>query len=487
MPTQSPAARLHLFPLLLLFLTPTIAFAEQPLAIAEIGLVTAVQGDGRVARPAFQQESVPLHFRDSLFSGDRITTGEGPIVGLLLGGSGSIMIHEGAECMIEMPTSAEGSRRTILHLSHGRLGVATARDLVRLDETIEVETPNAVAAGGVALLAEYLPASQHPFEAPPILLASSAPGVPVSRAPVDRDGVSSFLVHSVRATITPAGQAPLTLAPLDKVRVGTVEGVAQAGPVQVVKPPDAGPGLTTKRLHTAEPDSIKIIQTRLGVEVPNSILAKNDGRMPLAVNPALTAPKSPNNTVAPVVPRVQPARPPPSAPVATTGHPVPGGAVLTATSPIPPGGPIIWTGPGSVFTLNNSILTVRDTPLLSNQNGGSLAINGDFVGLTNGSKITVQGGPLISVSGTSSTGAPSTLNISGALVNFGGTGGNRLIINNNIVPTTTLSGIAVNKDSASSIAIGPDPINNLGTLGAASVTGSVIRATGGGKVTITAP
>ncbi|HYL79210.1 MAG TPA: hypothetical protein VEU07_00270, partial [Candidatus Acidoferrum sp.] len=120
--------------------------------------------------------------------------------------------------------------------------------------------------------------------------------------------------------------------------------------------------------------------------------------------------------------------------------------------------------------------------------GGSvMTVTGDFASLVNGSKITVLNGPLIAVSGTSATGTPSTLSVSGALVNFGGTGGNQVIINNAIAPTATMSGIPVNKDAASFINIGPTPIKNLGTLGTVSVTGSMIQATGGGRVTITAP
>ena len=117
-----------------------------------------------------------------------------------------------------------------------------------------------------------------------------------------------------------------------------------------------------------------------------------------------------------------------------------------------------------------------------------MTVNTDFATLINGSKITVQNGPLISVDNYA------TLTVTGALVNFGGTGGNQLIINNSISPNYILNGVPVSKD-AYNISISGSPIKNP-SLGTATVngvslippvgpyTGSVIKATNGGTVTI---
>jgi hypothetical protein len=152
-----------------------------------------------------------------------------------------------------------------------------------------------------------------------------------------------------------------------------------------------------------------------------------------------------------------------------------------------------------VVKLDNSVLTVSNGPLLTLTGGSQMTVTADFASLFNGSKLTVLKGPLISVDGVNSRGTPSTLTVSGALVNFGGTGGNQVIINNNISPTATLSGIPVNTASTApgnpvgSISIGPNPIKNpsLGTIISINpLTGlpaSVIRATNGGTVTIKAP
>lgn len=138
-----------------------------------------------------------------------------------------------------------------------------------------------------------------------------------------------------------------------------------------------------------------------------------------------------------------------------------------------------------VVRLDKSVLTVQNGPLLTVTGGSQMTVNGDFASLLNGSRLTVVKGPMISVDGVSANGiTASTLNVSGALVNFGGTGGNQVIISNNISSTSTLSGIPVNTDR-NSISIGPNPIKNP-SLGTFTVTGSAIQAINGGKVTITA-
>jgi hypothetical protein len=65
--------------------------------------------------------------------------------------------------------------------------------------------------------------------------------------------------------------------------------------------------------------------------------------------------------------------------------------------------------------------------------------------------------------------------------NFGGTGGNKIIVNNSITPTATLSGLPVSATFGGAVSIGPNPVKrNI------SVTGSLISATNGGKVDIKA-
>lgn len=138
------------------------------------------------------------------------------------------------------------------------------------------------------------------------------------------------------------------------------------------------------------------------------------------------------------------------------------------------------TSMGPVIALDKGLINVNNGPLINLTSGSRLITLGDLLSLTNGSKINVFKGPLISVSG-----AGSTLDVGGALVNFGGTGGNKIIVNNSIAPTATLSGLAVSATSGANIAIGANPVINPG-LGTISVTGSLIQATNNGKVSIKA-
>ncbi len=146
---------------------------------------------------------------------------------------------------------------------------------------------------------------------------------------------------------------------------------------------------------------------------------------------------------------------------------------------------------GPVISLNNGLINVTNGALITLTNGSNMNVTGDLLSLTNHSKINVVNGPLILVTGSAPTGSTpsvSTLNVSGALVNFGGSGGNLIVVNNSICggACTVTSGIQV---SGSNIVIGPNPIKNPG-LGSISVSGAntaVIQTTNGGKVTITAP
>ncbi|HSC70643.1 MAG TPA: hypothetical protein VLH58_04780, partial [Candidatus Methylomirabilis sp.] len=120
------------------------------------------------------------------------------------------------------------------------------------------------------------------------------------------------------------------------------------------------------------------------------------------------------------------------------------------------------TSNGPVFGLNNSILTVQNGPLLSLSGGTQMTVTGNLLDLSGGSQIKVFNGPLIFVDGGAAT-TKSTLNISGGLVNFGGTG-NQVIINNNTSPTATFTrngvSIPVSMTSGATVNMGPNVIGN---------------------------
>ena len=66
-----------------------------------------------------------------------------------------------------------------------------------------------------------------------------------------------------------------------------------------------------------------------------------------------------------------------------------------------------------------------------------LRVTGNLFSLTNGSSLNLLSGPLVSLSGGS------MLNVTGALIGFGGSGGNLVSVTNSFCPCTTIGGIPV--------------------------------------------
>jgi hypothetical protein len=118
-----------------------------------------------------------------------------------------------------------------------------------------------------------------------------------------------------------------------------------------------------------------------------------------------------------------------------------------------------------------------------NIGGGSLMrVTGDLFSLTNGSSLSVLNGPLLSLSGGS------ILNVNGALIGFGGTGGNLVSVANGFCPCTTIGGIPVSLTGgavAANVSIaGAIKNSGLGTVNVAP-NAALIRVDGAGtKVTI---
>jgi hypothetical protein len=137
---------------------------------------------------------------------------------------------------------------------------------------------------------------------------------------------------------------------------------------------------------------------------------------------------------------------------------------------------------GPVIALDRGIINVNNGALINVTDGSQLITPSDIINMTSGSRINVFNGPLINVTGTGSL-----LDAGGALVNFGGTGGNRIVVNNSIAPTATPSGLPVSATNGGSINIGRNPIVNpsLGTI-TVNNGGSLIQATNGGQVNIRA-
>ncbi|MGH7823503.1 MAG: FecR domain-containing protein [Candidatus Binatia bacterium] len=116
------------------------------------GVVTALQGEATVARAADVQ---PLRFRDDVFLKDRIDTAERSVVRVLLGGKALITVRE-----LSSLTVTETPGQAIVDLREGAVGLEVARKLLKPGESVEIRTPNAIAAvrGSFVLVEVTLPA-----------------------------------------------------------------------------------------------------------------------------------------------------------------------------------------------------------------------------------------------------------------------------------------------------------------------------------------
>jgi len=115
-------------------------FLEAAQAAPEVGVVTTLQGEATVARVA-STAPLPLRFRDSIFEKDRINTGEKSIVKVLMGGRAIVTVRE-----LSVLTITEEVGRTVVNLESGKIAVGVAKQRMKPGETLEVHTPNAVAA-----------------------------------------------------------------------------------------------------------------------------------------------------------------------------------------------------------------------------------------------------------------------------------------------------------------------------------------------------
>ena len=142
-------SRLVLALVTLLALWPTLAIAQ-----TKAGVVTTLQGSATAARAALPQP-VALKFRDDVFQNDRIVTGDQSIVRMLLGGKAVVTVRERSSLTI---TEVPG--KSTIDLDVGKIAVAVAKEKMRPGESIEVKTPNAVAAvRGTAFIVEVIRAS----------------------------------------------------------------------------------------------------------------------------------------------------------------------------------------------------------------------------------------------------------------------------------------------------------------------------------------
>lgn len=105
-----------------------------------VGVVTTLTGQATLARTALPEPLI-LKFKDDVFERDRISTAEKSIVRVLLGGKAIVTVRE-----LSVVTIIEEPGRATIDLVSGKIGVSVAKPRMRPGESLEIRTPNAVAA-----------------------------------------------------------------------------------------------------------------------------------------------------------------------------------------------------------------------------------------------------------------------------------------------------------------------------------------------------
>jgi hypothetical protein len=128
--------------------------ATAPAQTSRAGVVTTLQGTATVARTS-TPEPRPLKFRDDVFVQDRITTGEESVARILLGGKAVVTIRERSNLTI-----TETATSSTIEMSSGKIALSVDKSRVKPGESVEIKTPNAVAAiRGTIVVAEVDPPS----------------------------------------------------------------------------------------------------------------------------------------------------------------------------------------------------------------------------------------------------------------------------------------------------------------------------------------
>src|SRR6266851_2879433 len=164
-----------------------------------------------------------------------------------------------------------------------------------------------------------------------------------------------------------------------------------------------------------------------------------------------------------------------------------GSQLTSASDAIALGGQSRLTSHGTTLVaLDASRLVVSRGALVNVTGGSGLTVTGNLLTLSNGSTLSLLNGPLLSVRGGSFA------SIGGALVAFGGTGGNLLSVSNNLCggSCALFGGIPVallNGATATNVAIADGAVKNpsLGAIKYASPTSALVSVSGAGsKVTV---
>ena len=188
-----------------LLLGPALAAAQG----VKAGVVTQLQGKV-VATHATAPDPVALKYRDDVFLQDKIVTGDQALARVLLGGTALLTLREHSRVTI---TEVPG--KSTIALTSGTLSLAVAREKMKPGESVDIRTPNAIAAvRGTVVAAEASPGGPAGgVTAPPsstiyVLNDTTGKGVEVTQVdPATGNSVGSTLtLHALQRFDAVGGQ-----------------------------------------------------------------------------------------------------------------------------------------------------------------------------------------------------------------------------------------------------------------------------------------
>jgi hypothetical protein len=191
-------------------LAPAIAGAQT----APVGVVTTLDGIATLTRVSLPG-GITLKPRDPVYLADRIVTGDRSFARILLGGKALVTVRERSALTI---TEVPGTAR--IEVATGKIGLAVVKERMKPGESIEIRTPNAVAAiRGTVVITEVSQATSQ-------LSASSAAWT--TTVTVLRGAIEFRALDAI--TRQPVGPA-LSVSAMQSIRVS---GAALPRPVQTI-------------------------------------------------------------------------------------------------------------------------------------------------------------------------------------------------------------------------------------------------------------
>ena len=270
-----------------------------------VGIVTTLDGRATVARSALSAP-LALKFKDDVFGRDRISTQENSLVRVLLEGKAILTVRE-----LSQVTISEEPGRAVVTLPSGKVVLAVQKQRMRPGESIEIRTPNAVAAVRGSILAVAYDVTQNQTTA---------------------------ICHSGDCTYQFAGGTTNPLPPGQGARNALIAPVSAAERNTAVTVQTSGPQF--KSLDAASENTLLLSQANQAVQLAQFV---NTGVLPTippgpATNPSTAAPVNAITNTPIEAGQV------PGAPTGTPSPPPPGSGPGGNPSPPPPSKQIVNGG-----------------------------------------------------------------------------------------------------------------------------------------------